>query len=70
MLTYCAAMAPLDPTDLLDLYWAGRTTLVTRRDQIPVYDRVFRRFFLDDGDEPAGAAAAHRAGRGGGRSRC
>ena len=34
-------MAPLDPTDLLDLYWAGRTTMVTRRDQIPVYDRVF-----------------------------
>ena len=51
VLTYCAAMAPLDPTDLLDLYWAGRTTLVTRRDQIPVYDRVFRRFFLDEGDE-------------------
>jgi uncharacterized protein with von Willebrand factor type A (vWA) domain len=48
VLTYCAAMAPLDPTDLLDLYWAGRTTLVTRRDNIPVYDRVFRRFFLDE----------------------
>jgi uncharacterized protein with von Willebrand factor type A (vWA) domain len=47
VLAYCAAMAPLDPTDLLDLYWAGRTTMVTRRDQIPVYDRVFRRFFLD-----------------------
>lgn len=50
VLTYCAAMAPLDPTDLLDLYWAGRTTMVTRRDQIPVYDRVFRRFFLDEQD--------------------
>ena len=51
IVTYCAAMAPLDPTDLLDLYWAGRTTMVTRRDQIPVYDRVFRRFFLDAADE-------------------
>ena len=50
VLTYSAAMARLDPTDLLDLYWAGRTTMVTRRDQIPVYDRVFRRFFLDEGD--------------------
>lgn len=50
VLTYCRAMAPLDPTDLLDLYWAGRTTMVTRRDQIPVYDRVFRRFFLDQAD--------------------
>jgi uncharacterized protein len=51
VLTYCAAMAPLDPTDLVDLYWAGRTTLVTRRDSIPVYDRVFRRFFLDEGSD-------------------
>lgn len=50
VVTYCAAMASLDPTDLLDLYWAGRTTLVTRRDQIPAYDRTFRRFFLDEGE--------------------
>jgi uncharacterized protein with von Willebrand factor type A (vWA) domain len=41
-LTYSAAMAALDPTDLLDLYWAGRTTMVTRREQIPVYDRGVR----------------------------
>ena len=27
VLTYSAAMASLDPTDLLDLYWAGRTYL-------------------------------------------
>ena len=46
VLTYCAALAPLDPTDLVDLYWAGRTTLVIRRDDIPVYDRVFGSFFL------------------------
>lgn len=46
VLTYCAAMAPLDPSDLLDLYWAGRTTLVTRQDNIVTYDEVFRRFFL------------------------
>ena len=52
VLTYCTAMAALDPTDLVDLYWAGHATLVTRRDQIPVYDRVFRRFFLDDGSPP------------------
>jgi uncharacterized protein len=54
ILTYCSAMMPLDPSDLLDLYWAGRTTLVSRRDDIAVYDRVFRRFFLADG-----APAAH-----------
>jgi uncharacterized protein with von Willebrand factor type A (vWA) domain len=39
-------MAPLDPSDLVDLYWAGRTTLVTRRDNILTYDEVFDRFFL------------------------
>jgi len=46
LLTYCEAMAALDPGDLLDLYWAGRSTLLTKNDQIPPYDRVFRRFFL------------------------
>jgi uncharacterized protein len=46
ILTYCAAMAPLDPTDLVDLYWAGRTTMIVRREDIPVYDEVFRAFFL------------------------
>jgi uncharacterized protein with von Willebrand factor type A (vWA) domain len=50
VLTYCAAVGALDPTDLVDLYWGGRTTLVTRRENIPVYDRVFRRFFLDSRD--------------------
>jgi uncharacterized protein len=50
ILTYCAAMTSLDPSDLLDLYWAGRSTLVTRHEQIGIYDDVFRRFFLDAGD--------------------
>jgi uncharacterized protein with von Willebrand factor type A (vWA) domain len=52
VLAYSAAAAALNPTDLLDLYWAGRTTLVTRLDQIATYDRVFTRFFLGEGDEP------------------
>ena len=46
VLTYCAAMAPLDPSDLLDLFWAGRTTLVSRREDLAIYDEVFKRFFL------------------------
>jgi uncharacterized protein len=49
VLGYCTAMEPLDPTDLLDLYWAGRVTLVSRRDHLPVYDRVFKRYFLGEG---------------------
>jgi uncharacterized protein len=49
VLTYCAALRPLDPTDLVDLYWAGRSTLVSRREDIPVYHETFQRFFLDAG---------------------
>jgi len=29
VLTYCAAATVVDVTDLVDLYWAGRCTLVT-----------------------------------------
>jgi uncharacterized protein with von Willebrand factor type A (vWA) domain len=49
VLTYFAAMTPLDPTDLVDLYWAGKATLLTRREDAPPYDRVFRRYFLGAG---------------------
>jgi len=48
--TYAAALAQLDPSDLVDVYWAGRTVLVTRRDDIAIYDRVFRSFFLGASD--------------------
>jgi uncharacterized protein len=53
VLTYSSAMAPLDAADLLDLYWAGRTTLISRREDISTYDQVFRRFFLDEADGSA-----------------
>lgn len=46
VLTYATALASLDPADLVDLYWAGRTTLVTRRADIDVYDAAFRSYFL------------------------
>jgi uncharacterized protein with von Willebrand factor type A (vWA) domain len=46
VLTYGSAVAVLEPTDLLDLYWAGRASLVTRREDVPTYDAAFRRFFL------------------------
>jgi uncharacterized protein len=58
LLTFCAAMALLDPGDVLDLYWAGRTSLVARHDHIPIYDRVFRSYFLDHPEEPKGPARA------------
>jgi uncharacterized protein len=44
--TYCAAAATLDPTDLADLYWTGRATLMTRRDDLAVFDEVFHEYYL------------------------
>ena len=46
-MTYVEAVSLLNPADLGDVYWAGRGTLVSRRDLIPTYDRVFKSFFLD-----------------------
>ena len=46
VLTFCQAAAHLDPTDLTDLYWSGRACLVTRQPDLPIYDRVFRAYFL------------------------
>ncbi|MGQ0464639.1 MAG: vWA domain-containing protein [Sporichthyaceae bacterium] len=44
---------PLDPTDIVDLYWGGRTTLVHRREDIETYHRVFRQYFLTKGNPVA-----------------
>jgi uncharacterized protein with von Willebrand factor type A (vWA) domain len=44
--SYCCAAGLLNPADLVDLYWAGRSTLVSRKDDIPGYDAAFRRYFL------------------------
>jgi uncharacterized protein with von Willebrand factor type A (vWA) domain len=54
VLQYCSALSLLDPSDLVDLYWAGRTTLVNKQDDIATYDAVFRRFFLAEAqpDDP------------------
>jgi uncharacterized protein len=57
VLTYTEAVATLDPTDLVDLYWAGRTTLVGRRDHLPIYHRAFERYFLDGPAEGRGPGA-------------
>ena len=46
-MTYVEAVSLLNPADLGDVYWAGRGTLVSRRDLIPTYDRVFKSFFID-----------------------
>ena len=64
VVTYTRAAATLDPTDLLDLYWAGRATLVTKREQIRTYHDTFVRFFLEDppdDDEATAFTASQKA---------
>jgi len=46
VLTFTAAVAQLDVTDLMDVYWSGRATLVRRRDHVPIYNEIFQRYFL------------------------
>lgn len=45
-IAFVSAVAVLNPERLEDVYWAGRTTLVHGRSQIPPYDACFTRFFL------------------------
>lgn len=52
VLTFAAAASTLDPADIVDLYWAGRASLLSRRADIDTFDRVFRRFFLGADDAP------------------
>ena len=43
---YCDAMSMLDPTELNDLYHAGRAAMITRQIDLPIYDKVFKKYFL------------------------
>ncbi len=47
ILTFCSGVSQLDVSDLMDVYWAGRATMVRRQDQVPIYNAVFKLFFLD-----------------------
>jgi hypothetical protein len=47
VLTFNAGVATLDISDLMNVYWAGRASLVRRRDYVPIYNVVFQQFFLD-----------------------
>jgi uncharacterized protein with von Willebrand factor type A (vWA) domain len=46
VLAQVEALTLLDPSDLDDMYWSGRITLVHRHDHLRIYDDVFRQFFL------------------------
>jgi uncharacterized protein len=46
ILSFCRGLALLDPADLRDVYWAGRACLISRHDDLAVYDDAFARYFL------------------------
>ncbi|HEV3498366.1 MAG TPA: carbon monoxide accessory protein, partial [Actinomycetes bacterium] len=46
VIRYRRALALLDAGDLEDLYWAGRTCLLSGQDQVDAYDRSFAEYFL------------------------
>lgn len=48
VLTFCSGMSTLNVTDLLDIYWAGRSCFVRRKEHFPVYKAVFREYFLEE----------------------
>ncbi len=48
VLSFCQGVSQLDPSDLVDVYWSGRSTLVKRKDHLDIYTRIFRRFFLNE----------------------
>ncbi|HKY13381.1 MAG TPA: VWA domain-containing protein [Microthrixaceae bacterium] len=50
-LDFVAALGSLGVERPLDVYWAGRATLVRRREDADVYDRAFRRHFLGVDDQ-------------------
>ena len=52
---FATAVAAADPSTSDDVYWLGRVTLLTDREQVPVYDRVFNRIFLGFFDVPTDA---------------
>lgn len=46
VITFLSGIAVLDATDVMDVYWSGRTTLVRKKDNVPLYNRRFQSFFL------------------------
>ncbi|WP_231988667.1 VWA domain-containing protein [Mycobacterium sp. 1274761.0] len=44
---FVSALSELDPAERDSLYWAGRSALVKRPEDIETYDRVFRSVWLD-----------------------
>ena len=42
---FAASIALAEPAEVTDLYWLGRVTLLSDREQVEAYDRLFRQIF-------------------------
>ena len=47
LMTFLQGLGLLDPSQLNQVYFTGKSTLVHRKDQIPTYNRVFKEYFLN-----------------------
>jgi uncharacterized protein with von Willebrand factor type A (vWA) domain len=45
ILTFCRAVAALDPLDRRGVYWAGRVAMVARKEDLAAYDAAFEEWF-------------------------
>jgi uncharacterized protein with von Willebrand factor type A (vWA) domain len=57
ILTFCRAAAALAPLDRASLYWAGRASLISRPEDVEVYDRAFARWFAAEAFAEGGGLA-------------
>jgi uncharacterized protein with von Willebrand factor type A (vWA) domain len=42
---FAASVTLAEPTEVMELYWLGRITLLSDREQVETYDRLFRQIF-------------------------
>ena len=61
LVEFARALEELDPTRRDDVYWAGRVTLVSRPEEIEVYDRAFELFWERGGSAKARPAPKIRS---------
>ena len=45
ILTFCRAVAALDRLDRTGVYWAGRVSMVARKEDLAAYDAAFQEWF-------------------------
>jgi uncharacterized protein with von Willebrand factor type A (vWA) domain len=61
ILSFCRAVSILDPITTENLYWAARSTLISSRQHLDVFERCFDLYFGPSPDEGAGAKPASDA---------